>query len=93
MSASPRGEPTQFQTARNGYSPTIAAQLHIGDQRFDLAAINATRIVLRCAHAVPPGPAALHMQIDGKETVTSIYMTNGVDPSLEDQPYKKSSRQ
>jgi hypothetical protein len=72
---------------RTGYSPAIAAQLHVNGEQFRLAAIDDQRVVVRAPRKTPPGPAVIRMQVDDRESVYHIYLTKGIDPTQDDQPY------
>jgi hypothetical protein len=74
-------------TPRTGYSPTLSGLLRSGDSKFALAAMGDTRVVVKDPRFAPPGPATVHMFVDGRETVFHIDLTHGIDPAARDQPY------
>ena len=74
-------------SARTGYSPFIAAQLLVAGQKFKLAAISADHVVVREAQPLPAGPATIFLQVDERESIRDIHLTQGIDPSQDKQPY------
>lgn len=65
-----------------GYSAEVRLNLRLGDRRMVLSQVCPTKVNLQTAgEAVSPTEAELLIEVDGVESSSRIFLTNGIKPT------------
>jgi hypothetical protein len=73
-------------SSTSGYSPTIAATLEVGNDRFPVAELAPSYLVLRSARVLGPMHGVVVMTIDGKPIRYPVMLPQGINPHVDRQP-------
>src|SRR4051812_38023481 len=74
------------ESSSSGHSPAIAATLEVGNDRFPVAELAPSYLVLRSARALGPMHGVVVMSIDGKPIRYPVALPQGINPHVDRQP-------
>jgi hypothetical protein len=69
------------------HSPSISATLVLHRRAFDVASLGPERVLLRAPKPAPPGCGTIRLQVNSRITIYHVDFPNGIDPTLDDQPF------
>jgi hypothetical protein len=70
-----------------GFSSNIKITLTVAERQFNVASVGPKHVILRDACRIEPCKAVLRLQIDEHVTEDVVELPNGIDPTVDRQPY------
>jgi hypothetical protein len=72
-----------------GYSPNISIELFLHNERFDIASIGPSAVVVRSPRLTNPGQGTIRLVVADRVTLLKVDMVHGVNPKQREQSYIK----
>lgn len=70
-----------------GYSPDISIELFLHNERFDIASLGPSAIVVRSPRAAGPGQGTIRLVVADRVTLLKVDMVHGINPAQREQSY------